>query len=102
MHLVKVAMNMLITFEFSHVYFVWQVRRAAGRRLNYELGIPLEQVAPKKFQYLTRIHYCDSGDGQWGEHEIDYILVFHGDVTLNPNPDEVIYVVSHFLFSIHE
>jgi isopentenyl-diphosphate delta-isomerase len=81
---------------------VWQVRRAAGRRLNYELGIPLEQVAPKKFQYLTRIHYCDSGDGQWGEHEIDYILVFHGDVTLSPNPDEVIYVVSHFLFSTHE
>ncbi|GFG34670.1 hypothetical protein Cfor_10903 [Coptotermes formosanus] len=65
------------------------VRRAAGRRLNYELGIPLEQTSPEKFQYLTRIHYCDLGDGQWGEHEIDYILFLRGDVTLDMNPDEV-------------
>jgi isopentenyl-diphosphate delta-isomerase len=82
---------------------VWQVRRAAGRRLNYELGVPLEQATPEKFQYLTRIHYRDSGDGQWGEHEIDYILVLHGDVTLEPNPDEVIYIVPTFLFLyVHE
>lgn len=65
------------------------VRRAAGRRLNYELGIPLEEAGPERFQYLTRIHYRDPGDGQWGEHEIDYILVLHGSVTLDPNPDEV-------------
>lgn len=73
------------------------VRRAAGRRLNYELGIPLEQTSPEKFQYLTRIHYRDLGDGQWGEHEIDYILFLHGDVTLDVNPDEVseVQYVSH-------
>lgn len=65
------------------------VRRAAGRRLNYELGVPLDQVGPEQFQYLTRIHYRDPGDGKWGEHEIDYILVLHRDVSLNPNPDEV-------------
>jgi len=65
------------------------VRRAAGRRLNYELGIPLEQTSPEKFQYLTRIHYHDLGDGQWGEHEIDYILFLRGDVALDVNTDEV-------------
>ncbi|XP_069673986.1 isopentenyl-diphosphate Delta-isomerase 1 [Periplaneta americana] len=65
------------------------VRRAAGRRLNYELGVPLDQVSPEQFQYLTRIHYRDPGDGKWGEHEIDYILVLHRDVSLDPNPDEV-------------
>jgi len=29
------------------------------------------------------------GDGTWGEHEIDYILILHKDVTVTPNPDEV-------------
>ena len=66
------------------------MRRAAARRLNYELGIPLEQTSPEKFQYLTRIHYHDLGDGQWGEHEIDYILFLRGDVALDVNADEVI------------
>jgi isopentenyl-diphosphate delta-isomerase len=58
--------------------------------LNYELGIPLEQTSPEKFQYVTRIHYQDLGDGQWGEHEIDYILFLRGDFTLDVNTDEVI------------
>jgi isopentenyl-diphosphate delta-isomerase len=66
------------------------VRRAAARRLNYELGIPLEQTSPEKFHYLTRIHYLDLGDGQWGEHELDYILFLRGDVALDVNTDEVI------------
>ncbi|PSN47596.1 Isopentenyl-diphosphate Delta-isomerase 1 [Blattella germanica] len=65
------------------------VRRAAMRRLHYELGIPQDQAHPDNLQYLTRIHYYDAGDGQWGEHEIDYVLVLHTDVTLQPNPDEV-------------
>lgn len=65
------------------------VRRAAGRRLNYELGIPLEQTGPEKFHYLTRLHYCDRGDGQWGEHEITYILFLLGDFALDVNTDEV-------------
>jgi isopentenyldiphosphate isomerase len=68
---------------------VWQVRRAAGRRLNYELGIPLEEVSPEKFHYMTRIHYRDFGDGQWGEHEIAYMLILRGDFKLDVNPDEV-------------
>lgn len=71
------------------------MRRAAGRRLKYELGIPLEQTSPEKFQYLTRIHYFD-GEGQWGEHEIDYILFLRADVTLDVNPDEVI-TCQHFI-----
>jgi len=66
------------------------VRRAAARRLNYELGIPLEHTSPEKFQYLTRIHYCDLGDGQWGEHEIAYMLFLRGDFALDVNTDEVI------------
>ncbi|KAH8250275.1 hypothetical protein KR026_009776 [Drosophila bipectinata] len=65
------------------------IRLAAQRRLNYELGIPTEELRPEDFRYLTRIHYADTGDGVWGEHEIDYILFLQKDVTLNPNSNEV-------------
>ncbi|CAJ1081781.1 isopentenyl-diphosphate Delta-isomerase 1 [Xyrichtys novacula] len=50
------------------------VRRAAQRRLEAELGIPMAQVTPDEMTYLTRIHYKAQSDGVWGEHEIDYIL----------------------------
>lgn len=65
------------------------VRLAAQRRLNYELGIPPHEANPDHFQYLTRIEYKSTGDGVWGEHEIDYILFLLKDVTLKPNPNEV-------------
>lgn len=65
------------------------VRIAAQRRLQHELGIPKHEVDLNALQYLTRIHYKSVGDGEWGEHEIDYILFLHKDVTLNPNPNEV-------------
>lgn len=65
------------------------IKRAAQRRLNYELGIPLEDIPIESFNYLTRVHYKDQGDGKYGEHEIDYILFVQRDVRLNPNPNEV-------------
>lgn len=65
------------------------IKHAAQRRLNYELGIPLEQVKPEELHYLTRIHYRASDTGIWGEHEIDYILILHKDVEMTPNPEEV-------------
>lgn len=65
------------------------VKRAAQRRLNIELGIPYEQCQPQDFHYLTRMLYADSGDGVWGEYELDYILFLIKDLEINPNPDEV-------------
>lgn len=65
------------------------VRLAAQRRLNYELGIPPHEARPDLLKYLTRFHYKSTGDGVWGEHEIDYILFLHRDVTLKPNSNEV-------------
>ena len=47
------------------------------------------QARPENFHYLTRIHYLDTGDGVWGEHEIDYILFLQKDLDLQPNPHEV-------------
>ncbi|KAJ8926021.1 hypothetical protein NQ315_009876, partial [Exocentrus adspersus] len=65
------------------------VRRAARRRLNYELGIPLEQIPLENLNYITRIYYKDEGNGKWGEHEIDYVLFFQGDVKVKPNSNEI-------------
>nr|CAD7569135.1 unnamed protein product [Timema californicum] len=64
------------------------VRKAAQRRLQHELGIPPQEATPESFHYLTRIHYQAGNRGQWGEHEIDYIMILHRDVTLNPNMNE--------------
>jgi isopentenyl-diphosphate delta-isomerase len=45
------------------------VRVAATRKLEHELGIPVAQVPPEGFQYLTKIHYLAPSSGKWGEHE---------------------------------
>ncbi|XP_067005556.2 isopentenyl-diphosphate Delta-isomerase 1 [Anabrus simplex] len=65
------------------------ILRAAQRRLHHELGIPPEQAALKDLQYLTRIQYKANDVGVWGENEIDYIILLHKDVSLNPNYEEV-------------
>ncbi|KAF6766049.1 Isopentenyldiphosphate isomerase [Ephemerocybe angulata] len=65
------------------------VRAAASRKLEHELGIPVEQTPVDEFQYLTRIHYLAPSDGMWGEHEVDYILFLTRDVTVNPNENEI-------------
>lgn len=46
-------------------------------------------MRPENFQYLTRIHYLDQGDGIYGEHEIDYILFLQKDLKVKPNAGEV-------------
>ncbi|KAJ8010396.1 hypothetical protein DPEC_G00074640 [Dallia pectoralis] len=65
------------------------VRRAASRRLEAELGIPMNQVPPEEMTYLTRIHYKAQSDGVWGEHEIDYILFMQKDIEVDPDPNEI-------------
>lgn len=67
------------------------IRRAAVRRLGYELGIPSTEIQPTELFYLTRIHYkaVNPCDNRWGEHEIDYVLFIQKDVTIDPNNDEV-------------
>ncbi|KAH6917397.1 Isopentenyldiphosphate isomerase [Coprinopsis sp. MPI-PUGE-AT-0042] len=65
------------------------VKVAASRKLEHELGIPRTQTPIDGFQYLTRIHYLAPSNGMWGEHEVDYILFMTGDVTVNPNDNEI-------------
>jgi len=73
------------------------VKRAAIRKLNHELGIPISTFSPENFKFLTRVHYY-AGDilthgknSPWGEHEIDYILLLktEGEIKMDPCKDEV-------------
>lgn len=66
------------------------VRRAAIRRLNYELGIPTNEIKPFELFYLTRIYYEAVSNDRWGEHEIDYVMFLQKKhITIDPNPDEI-------------
>lgn len=65
------------------------VKRAAQRRLYTELGIGPEQIPLSEIQYLTRILYKAPSDSDWGENEVDYILLIQKDITVHPNPNEV-------------
>lgn len=67
---------------------------AARRKLFHELGIPESDCPLTNFDFLTRIHYKAASGGeasQWGEHEIDYILILKAknDITIQPNLNEV-------------
>lgn len=65
------------------------VKNAAQRKLAHELGIKASQVPINSFKFLTRIHYKAPSGGEWGEHEIDYILFIKSDVDTDPNINEV-------------
>ncbi|KAL1922711.1 uncharacterized protein VTP21DRAFT_10250 [Calcarisporiella thermophila] len=45
------------------------IKRAAQRKLEHELGIKAEQVPLDKFEFLTRIRHLAESDGIWGENE---------------------------------
>lgn len=48
------------------------------------------QVPIESLNFLTRVHYSARADENWGEHELDYVLVCQTDVTLDKiNEDEV-------------
>lgn len=69
-------------------------KTAAQRKLFHELGIPAEDCPISNFQFLTRIHYKSASGGeesQWGEHEVDYILILRtkNNITLDPSYNEV-------------
>jgi isopentenyl-diphosphate delta-isomerase len=69
---------------------------AAVRKLDHELGIRPEDLPASSFRYMTRLHYCapdpyTGSGGNWGEHEMDYVLLARAPdgLATNPNPEEV-------------
>jgi isopentenyl-diphosphate delta-isomerase len=70
------------------------VKIAARRKLEHELGIPQSQIDLDRFHYMTRILYQSSSlDSEWGEHEVDYCLIYQlnkGEtITVVPNSNEI-------------
>lgn len=75
--------------------------RAAIRKMEHELGVPLDTFQPEELTFLTRIHYLarartDAGTTgerpEFGEHEIDYLFFVRAPPTgvpLAANPNEV-------------
>lgn len=52
------------------------VKVAAIRKLEHELGVPQSLFTANEFTFLTRILYKAPFDKQWGEHEVDYCLIY--------------------------
>jgi len=67
------------------------VRRAAQRRVEIELGVENSVAAVEDIMYLTRILYSAPSSGEWGEHELDYMLILRLAETpkLSPSVEEV-------------
>ena len=56
---------------------------AADRRLMEELGIKSE------LKYLFKFIYSANFDGEWGEHELDWVFVGKTGNNLTPNKSEI-------------
>ncbi|WP_236631444.1 isopentenyl-diphosphate delta-isomerase [Endozoicomonas numazuensis] len=65
------------------------VKRAALRKLNQELGIPVETLSEDDFLMMTKVRYRADSGSEWVEEELDYILVVRADVELAINTNEV-------------
>ncbi|VIO90837.1 isopentenyl-diphosphate delta-isomerase, type 1 family protein [Brugia malayi] len=65
------------------------IRRAARRKLNHELGI--QSVDIDQMKVMGRFLYKAMHDDNWGEHEIDYVIILRGCNVkqIRPNPEEV-------------
>lgn len=66
------------------------VKMAARRRLFLEFGISQHEVPLECLHYMTRIHYSAPSNEKWGENEIDYILIAQKDVSIDPDPNEIV------------
>jgi len=52
------------------------VKVAAVRKLEHELGMPQSSFNSGDFTFMTRILYKAPFDDKWGEHEVDYCLMY--------------------------
>ena len=62
-------------------------RIAAVRRMQDELGI--SDIKNEDITFMTKIIYYGASNGEWGEHELDHVLLVKKDVPTKPNPNEV-------------
>ncbi|CAF0755156.1 unnamed protein product [Brachionus calyciflorus] len=81
------------------------VRRAAKRRLVYELGMNESKLNENELNFITRIQYKAENvprDGVFGENEIDYVLFLKGDYEFNINTNEVKMIKFFTMYELKE
>jgi isopentenyl-diphosphate delta-isomerase len=64
-------------------------KKAAIRKLEQELGTYKDSVNPEDLTFISKMHYKARADRKWIEHEVDYIFVIKGNISINPNPNEI-------------
>eukprot|EP00794_Sanderia_malayensis_P003009 gene3009-3467_t len=65
------------------------IKVAAQRRMNFELGIPEDQLPLSDIHFLTRINYNSPAGQGWAENELDHVCFIQKDVDIQLNYDEV-------------
>ncbi|KAI1289786.1 Isopentenyl-diphosphate Delta-isomerase 1 [Halotydeus destructor] len=66
------------------------IKRAAVRRLHFELGIDPSNIPLSDIHFMTRFTYvAQSDDPLWGEREMDYVLVINKHLDIHPNKNEL-------------
>ena len=63
------------------------IKYAAIRRIEDELGIV--DIKFEDIKLMTRIIYYGESSSDWGEHELDHVLIVKKDVKFKANPNEV-------------
>ena len=64
---------------------------AAIRKMEQELGIPVDTFHTDDIHLITRMMYRARADEIWVEHELDHILYAKStsDMVISPNPNEI-------------
>ena len=65
------------------------VENAARRKLEQELGIPVEITESWSFHQIGRMEYSCRWNNDWIEREIDHIMIVHADTEVNHNENEI-------------
>ena len=80
-----------VTSELQDEPFGLGSKIAAIRKMEQELGIPIETILVDDIHLITRMMYRARADDIWVEHELDHILFARApkNMPINPNPNEI-------------
>jgi len=80
-----------VTAELNQEHLGLGSKVAAIRKMEQELGIPLDTFPIEDIHFITRMMYRARADEIWVEHELDHILFARSPdgMKIEPNPNEV-------------
>ena len=80
-----------VTAELNQEHLGLGSKVAAIRKMEQELGIPIDTFQIEDIHFITRMMYRARADEIWVEHELDHILFARSPdgMKIEPNPNEV-------------